>query len=95
MISFGFTISKFFQYLEAERKVTLGWFGHSWAPDTFGLAMVTIGTLALVAAVFQHWRHRRVLRVHGLVPGWSLALTVATVVAVLGVYAFGTLILRF
>jgi putative membrane protein len=95
MISFGFTIVKFFEYLEAERKVTLGWFGHSWGPDTFGLAMVTIGTLALVAAVLQYWQARRALRELGLEPGWSLALTVATVVAILGVYAFGAVILRF
>ena len=95
MISFGFTIVKFFEYLEAERKLTLGWFGHSWGPETLGLAMITIGTLALVAAVLQYWQDRRRLRVHGEVPPWSLTLTVATVVAVLGVYAFGSLVLRF
>ena len=57
--------------------------------------MVTIGTLALVAAVLQYWHARRALRELGLEPGWSLALTVATVVAILGVYAFGAVILRF
>jgi putative membrane protein len=95
MISFGFTIVKFFEYLEAERKVTLGWFGHSWGPETFGLDMITIGTLALVAAVLQYWDARRQLRAHGEVPRWSLTLTVATVVGILGVYAFGSLIFRF
>jgi putative membrane protein len=95
MISFGFTIVKFFEYLEAERKLALGWFGRSWGPATFGLSMITIGTLALVAAVLQHWQARRALREQGLAPGWSLTLTVATVVAILGVYAFGTLVFHY
>jgi putative membrane protein len=43
MISFGFTIVKFFEYLEAERKLTLGWFGRSWGPATRGLTLITIG----------------------------------------------------
>jgi putative membrane protein len=95
MISFGFTMVKFFEYLEAERKLTVGWFGRSWAPATLGLTLITIGTVALVAAVIQHWHTLEELREEGLAPGWSLALTVATLVAVLGVFAFGSLVLRY
>jgi putative membrane protein len=95
MISFGFTMVKFFEYLEAERQLTVGWFGHSWAPATLGLTLITIGTGALVVAVIQHWQALEELREEGLAPGWSLALTVATLVAVLGVFAFGSLVLRY
>jgi putative membrane protein len=95
MISFGFTIVKFFEYLEAERKLSLGWFGRSWGPATLGLTLITIGTLALAVAVIQHRKAMNVLREQGLVPQWSLVLTVATLVAVLGVYAFGTLVLKY
>ncbi len=95
MISFGFTIVKIFEYLEAERKLTLGWFGRSWGPATLGLTLITIGTGALVVAVIQHRHEMKALREQGLAPTWSLALTVATLVAVLGVYAFGALVLRY
>jgi hypothetical protein len=46
-------------------------------------------------AVVQHWRTLKELREEGLEPRWSLALTVAAFVAVLGVFAFGSLILRY
>jgi putative membrane protein len=95
MISFGFTMVKFFEYLEAERQLTVGWFGRSWAPATLGLTLITIGTGALIVAVVQHWRTLKELREEGLEPRWSLALTVAAFVAVLGVFAFGSLILRY
>jgi putative membrane protein len=95
MISFGFTMVKFFEYLEAERQLTVGWFGRSWAPATLGLTLITIGTGALIVAVVQHWRTLKELREEGLEPRWSLALTVAALVAVLGVFAFGSLILRY
>jgi putative membrane protein len=95
MISFGFTMVKFFEYLEAERNLTVGWFGRSWAPATLGLTLITIGTGALVVAVVQHWRILEELREEGLAPGWSLALIVAALVAVLGVFAFGSLFLKY
>ena len=94
MISFGFTMVKFFEYLEAERNLTVGWFGRSWARATLGLTLITIGTGALVVAVVQHWHAHEELREEGLSAGWSLALTVAALVAVLGVFAFGSLVLR-
>jgi putative membrane protein len=95
MISFGFTMVKFFEYLAAERNLSAGWFGRSWAPATLGLTLITIGTLALIVAAVQHWYTLEALREEGLEPGWSLALIVATLVAVLGVFAFGSLVLRY
>jgi putative membrane protein len=89
LISFGFTLAKFFQYLSEQRgHPVVGPFGRTWASDTVGLIMITIGTFALVAAVIQHQRRVAALRGLGLVPQWNLALWVAASIAVLGVFAF-------
>lgn len=94
MISFGFTLAKFFEYLEEQRGgPVVGHFGRTWASDTVGMAMITIGTVALVLAVIQHRRRVEALRGLGLMPQWNLALAVAALVAVLGVLAFGSLLL--
>ena len=57
--------------------------------------LITIGTGALIVAVVQHWHTLEALREEGLEPKWSLTLTVAALVAVLGVFAFGSLVLRY
>ena len=45
LIGFGFTLAKFFEYLAAQRGGPIvGRFGRTWASDTMGLAMITIGT---------------------------------------------------
>jgi putative membrane protein len=89
LISFGFTLAKFFQYLSEQRgSAVVGPFGRTWASDTVGLIMITIGTFALVAAVIQHHRRVAALRGLGLVPQWNLAMWVAAAIAALGVFAF-------
>jgi putative membrane protein len=94
MISFGFTLAKFFQYLEDQRGGPLvGRFGRTWGSDTVGLAMIAIGTFALVIAVIQHKRRVDALREMGLVPQWNLALAMGALVAALGVFAFANLVL--
>lgn len=94
MIGFGFTLAKFFQYVAEQRGApVVGRFGYVWASDVVGLAMVTVGTIALVLAVVQHRRRVEALRVRGLVPQWNLALAVAALVASLGVLAFASLVL--
>jgi putative membrane protein len=93
MIGFGFTLAKFFAYLaELRGGEVVGHFGRTWASDTVGLTMIAIGTVALVVAVIQHKRRVDALRAMGLVPQWNLALTVASLVAVLGVFAFVSLV---
>jgi putative membrane protein len=94
MISFGFTLAKFFQYLAEQRGgAMVGRFGNTWASDTVGLTMIAIGTVSLVLAVFQHRRRVDALRSYGLVQQWNLALWVAGLVAALGVLAFVSLVL--
>jgi putative membrane protein len=93
MISFGFTLVKFFEFLENERGGEIvGKLGRIWAPTTVGMSMVVIGTGALIVAIFQHRRRVEALRREGLLPQWQLALSVATLVAVLGVFAIGALV---
>lgn len=46
----------------------------------------------MVVAVIQHKRRIDALRAQGLLPQWNLALWVATFVAVLGVFAFVSLL---
>jgi putative membrane protein len=43
-------------------------------------------------AIIQHRRHVEALRREGLLPQWNLALNVAILVAVLGVYALCALV---
>src|SRR5688572_6874724 len=83
MISFGFTMVKFFEYVDSSRGPTVGIFGRTWAPATVGLALMSIGIFALVAAVFQHRQVLTTLHKEGLQPTWSLSLTVAGLMAVL------------
>ena len=96
MISFGFTLAKFFQYMSQQRggAAVVGRFGNTWASDTVGLTMVTIGTVSLALAVIQHHRRVKHLRAQGLPAQWNLAQWVATVVAALGLFAFFTLVLE-
>jgi putative membrane protein len=95
LISFGFTIAKFFEYLAEQRGGPVaGRFGRTWASDTVGMAMIVIGTAALVVAVIQHKRRVDALRGMGLVPQWNLALWVAAFIAILGVFALASLLGR-
>jgi putative membrane protein len=94
MISFGFTLVKFFEYLENERGApVVGRFGATWSPRALGMAMVLIGTGALIAAVIQQHRRVNALRREGMVAQWNLAYWVAIVVAALGAFALVSLVL--
>lgn len=86
MIGFGFTIFKFVQYLRDSQKAAGTVHIHS--ARNLGLAFVTLGTLALVAAAIQH---RVFLNEMGVKEGkrlWSIAFIVALVMVVIGLLAF-------
>lgn len=94
MISFGFTLAKFFEYVAGQRGAPIvGRFGATWSPRAVGTAMVVIGTIALLFAVIQHGRRVRVLRREGLAPQWNLAYWIGIAVAALGAFALGSLVL--
>jgi putative membrane protein len=92
LISFGFTIYKFLQYLHQQNKsqVPEGFLG----PRTFGMLMIGIGLIALAIATVQNRREMQDLRSqYGQLP-LSLAGFVAGLVAVLGLFSMTVLVLR-
>jgi putative membrane protein len=94
MISFGFTLAKFFEYVANQNGAPIvGRFGATWSPRMVGTAMVVIGTVALLAAVVQHARRVSALRREGLVPQWNLAFWIAIAVSALGAFALISIVL--
>jgi putative membrane protein len=93
MVGFGFGTVAFFRSLrehhpeEATRRL------HETA-IAFGLALLVLGLVALALAGVFHWRSLRALRRGTLLDAgqWPLSLTLALVLAVLGVVGLGLLL---
>lgn len=84
MISFGFTIYKFFEYLiEAQNQVPKRLIG----PQQLALFLISIGTLMLVAAIIHHMKFIKSLETPK-VSGWSLVVIVAILTVLIGLWAF-------
>ena len=81
MISFGFTIAKFLQEFEKHAVLKPN------APRNFGLALVILGILSLIAALYQHVTFLKGLGEHPMRRPVSLATVIAMLVALLGVLA--------
>jgi putative membrane protein len=91
MISFGFTIYKFLQDVARAEKLTLP----DQGPRNLGLALVGLGTSALIVASFQHWSLMKDLRGQtSKRTKISLALIVSVVVALLGLLVFFSIVLQ-
>jgi putative membrane protein len=93
LISFGFTIYKFFQYLRENQQTAAG--ETTIGTRHFALIMIGIGITALILATAEHRRSMRVLRSEygeDVVP-YSLATIIAGLIALLGV--FGLLAVAF
>ena len=90
LISFGFGIAKFFQYLHEQKGITPPVFG----PKTVGILMILIGIAGLSAATVQHRQAIKMLRVE--CPGLpaSVSGTLATLVSFLGILALVGALLR-
>ena len=91
LISFGFTIYKFFQYLQERQAVPHeGLLG----PRQYGTLMIVIGIIALLFATLQHRRDMKVLRKqHPEVP-YSLVTVLAGLISLLGIVALLAVIFR-
>jgi putative membrane protein len=92
MIGFGFSIYKFFQYMPEE--IATGTIKRPNAPRNLGLSLISLGTLALAAAA---WQHRRFLNKIGASKGqhvWSVSFVVAILVILIGVITFYGVLLR-
>lgn len=82
LISFGFTIYKFFQYLrESEHVEPAGLLG----PRGFALLMISIGVTVLVAATLQHRQEMQDLRRQYGHVRRSLAAMLAALIGLLGI----------
>jgi putative membrane protein len=91
LISFGFTIYKFFEYVRQDSPATDTGLG----PRGFALLMIAIGLGALALATIEHQRRMRALQAeYGAAVRHSLAAVVAASIAVLGVAGLLTVLLK-
>lgn len=89
LISFGFTIYKFFQ-LEAKGRVPIS---QVIGPRSFASIMILMGLFALVIATIQHRANVRRQRSYG-VPQRTLVGWVAALISALGILAMVSVILE-
>ena len=88
MISFGFTILKFFEYLQ-QSQGPLGQF-HGRRAHNLGLVLISLGTLILIPAIIQNYNLMKQLSISEGKSPWSLSLIFAILVAGFGLFAFGS-----
>lgn len=90
LISFGFTIYKFFQFDLAKTRPVQE--GATIGPREFALLMITTGLVALVLSLIQHVHAMRTMRatygpqqrsVAGVIAGFVAAIGVVAILAVL------------
>jgi putative membrane protein len=90
LISFGFTIYKFFQL-----EINKGQPGdHLIGPREFAMLMIGIGLLSLVMATIQHRQDRNLLRTMDPEIPRSMAAILAGLIALLGIVAFAAVIFQ-
>ena len=89
LISFGFTIYKFFEFEAGQglREHRL------LSPRVFGMIMIGTGLTALLLGAFDHLRSTRLLREEFGIARRSTAIVVAAIVCVMGVLALGAALL--
>ena len=92
MITFGFTIHKFFEFEFKDRSVPSG---SVLGPREFALIMIAIGLVSLLLSTVQHRQSMRALRAEygGIVPA-SVAAIVAGLFTILGLLALVAVWLR-
>ena len=95
MIGFGFTLAKVFQSLAEQNILLKGPRGNVWTAEGVGMALISLGTFALIMAVLDHRREVKWLRTGGLEVRFSLPAGVASVLAILGVTTFLWVIVDF
>ena len=90
LITFGFSVYKFFQFElkgAAVESLLIG-------PRGFGLALIAIGLMSLLLGTIEHWRDLRALRARYTTMPRSVSSWVAIVVGVLGLFALTAVIMR-
>lgn len=92
LISFGFTIYKFFQYLREQQGLEPE--GRVLGPRRFAMLMISIGLVSLLLATIQQLRLRKKLKRIYPEAGFSLATIMAAFISLLGILALIAVILR-
>jgi putative membrane protein len=92
MISFGFTILKFFEFLQ-QSQGPLGKF-HGVRAQRLGLVLISLGTLILIPAIFQSHSLMKKMSILDGRSSWSLSLVVAILVGGFGLFAFAESVFR-
>lgn len=92
LISFGFTIYKFFQYVREENpgehvRRLLG-------PTEYALIMIGVGVGSLFLASIQNWHLRRIMRKRYHDLPFSVASLIAGLITILGIITFIAVIYR-
>jgi putative membrane protein len=92
MIGFGFSIFKFFEYLRQAE----GFYStvQAQAPRHLGLALIALGTIALVVAIYQYWHFLKRIGAAERINMWPLSVIVAISLILIGAFAFLNVLLR-
>ncbi len=90
MISFGFTVYKFMQYMQEEGTAIIK--SHR-GPLNFGMSLIALGVISLLIACFQHWYTQKRIDPSGK-PHFSLAFIVAGFIAGVGLLALANVIFK-
>ena len=92
LISFGFTIYKFFDYMREQGGGRQG--ERLLGPREFALIMIGLGLVSLLFATLQHWRSLKALRVEYVDVPYSEALLLAILISAMGILAFLAVVFR-
>ncbi len=90
LISFGFTIYKFFQYMDEKQPGRERLFG----PRAFALFMIGTGLIALLLATIGHRRHLQTMRAKYGHVQYSLAAILGALISLLGLLSFLAVVFR-
>lgn len=86
LITFGFTLYKFFEFLHERGEATRG--QQVVGARTFGMIMIGVGVVTLIVASVQHRVQMQRLKAHYPEAPFSLALILAGLIALLGILGF-------
>ncbi len=92
LISFGFTIYKFFDYMREQGGGRPD--GRLLGPREFALIMIGLGLVSVLFATLQHRRSMKALRERDVVVPSSEAMWLAGLILALGILAFLAVVFR-
>ena len=93
LITFGFTIYKFFEF-ESGKGAVSAMSSRVISPRQFGILMISTGLVSLALATFDHRRNEQSIRQEFGVVSRSVSVIVAIVVAFVGLLALAAAFFR-